>query len=85
LKGKALPLLSAMSKKPLLKKKEIKGWKMCTKALKQHLNGPFYKNSLFLALSKIFKVTCGFLFWMLANFSSTKKPLKIKNVWRHHV
>ena len=76
LKGKALPLLSAISKKPLLKKKEIKGWKMCTKALKKYLNDPLYKNSFFIMLTSISSAGFGFLFWMLANFSSTKKPFK---------
>jgi len=45
------------------------------KELKQHLKDPLYKNSFFLVLSRAFNVACGFFFWMLANFSFTKKPL----------
>ena len=65
------------------------------KELKKHLNDPLYKNSFFLVLSRVFNVACGFFFWMLANFSFTKKPLlkklvfliqeKINNIWRHNV
>jgi len=58
-----LLLLSAMSKKPLLKKKEIKGWKMSTKALKKYLNDPLYKNSFFIMLTSISNAGFGFFFW----------------------
>ena len=47
-------------------KKEIKGWKMCTKALKKYLNDPLYKNSFFVMLTSISNAGFGFIFWMLA-------------------
>ena len=34
--------------------------------VKQHLSNPLYKNSIFIVLSRVSNVACGFFFWMLA-------------------
>ncbi len=34
--------------------------------IKQYLNNPLYKNSIFLALSRLLNVAAGFFFWMIA-------------------
>jgi hypothetical protein len=36
------------------------------KEIKQHLNDPLYKNSLFIMLTSISSAGFGFIFWMLA-------------------
>lgn len=41
--------------------------------VKQHLGNPLYKNSIFIVLSRVSSVACGFFFWMLAaRFYSTE-------------
>ncbi len=39
---------------------------MNIKNLLEQLKDPLYKNSLFLMLSRVFNVTCGFIFWIVA-------------------